>query len=1256
MSRSELGCLAVFLVFLCVALAVWQLVEVIRRSSRHALLERMLRFTQGELEKAQADIRALKAELAGLRGSALESTVPADLRSPLLASASEPLPPAAPPLPEPVPPRADPGPPRTESVSPKPVPVPPPPTIRHPVIPDPAATPSAPTRRPVITLPPVDPEPPSTPFDWESLIGVKLFSWIAGIFLFIAAILFVVYGVENGWITPPVQMTLVLALGVGLLVSSELERVRVFEVTAQAMAAAGVAILFVAFYGGTSGWKLIPGPVAFVFMAITAAVAVLLSIRRDSIFIALLGLLGGFATPALLSTGVDRAVGLFSYLLLLNLGLNFVAYRKNWPILKALSLALTALYQLGWVLKFLHESKLELALAIFLLFPVVTFGSILLARRRNPDTPEVFGRMSSLAALPPLLFALFLASVPAYGQHTGMLFGFTLIMAAGLAAVALYHGPEWLHPLGAASTLLVWIVWFSTSYASTAWPSLLVFLGLFLALYLGVPRLQARMIPKRPFLEGAQHAVLAAPLLLFAFPVLAAIEPAVCEPGLLFGVLAVFLVLLALHALRFEEGLVHFMACFFVLLTEALWSGRFLSPDNLIPALLIYGGFGLFYLGVPLLAQARGRELRPQGSGAILAFTSLLLLFFLAVGPIARVSLWALAVMVGILNLGLLYEASCGHRPVLALLGLFTSWILLGVWWLSAPLTQLLGPALVVLGGFAVMVVGGSFWLRARSPEGASGLSTRGLATHALFQGLVGHVFLFAVVAQPGLSMPPWPWLGVLLVLDLALGVAALSVRTGAVLVPAILLSQLLLLVWTLACTLPVTWHPVLVWTAAGLGGCGLLWAELARRRDVEESGFQWAAGLGLISAQIVLALFVLPSYPTLPSLPTLALAHTLLALGLLVLAWRSTRHGWVVALAFTGGAVAGAWRLGQVLHARPLWGAQLAMDLLLLALPTYLLLLTYPLALKERAEKTRLPFLAAVLGSLAFFFAGRSALTLAGLGGYIGALPVLQALLLVPHLLRLLRLEPVGRRDLGRLALVSGALLGFITVAIPLQLEKEWLTLGWALLGAALAWLYIRVPHKGILAWCGGLLAIVLVRLTFNPAMWDYHPRSAVPFLNWFLYTYLVAAACCFVAARILRERDDRFWERLPRLSTLFSIAGAVLLFWLVNIQIADLFSEGPALTFQFTGGGLAQQLAYTFGWALYALGLLIVGLIRHHRATRVTAIILLTATIAKAFLLDLAHLQGLYRVASFAGLAVCLGAVAVMLQKFVLKKGEPE
>jgi uncharacterized membrane protein len=119
-------------------------------------------------------------------------------------------------------------------------------------------------------------------------------------------------------------------------------------------------------------------------------------------------------------------------------------------------------------------------------------------------------------------------------------------------------------------------------------------------------------------------------------------------------------------------------------------------------------------------------------------------------------------------------------------------------------------------------------------------------------------------------------------------------------------------------------------------------------------------------------------------------------------------------------------------------------------------------------------------------------------------------------------------------------------------------------------------------------------------------------------------------------------------------AVFGAVLVFILLNIEIADFFSTGRFLTIDPLGGGLAQGLSYTIGWAMYGIGLLVAGLLLGSRPTRVAAIVLVTVTIAKAFLYDLRVLTGLYRVGAFVGLAVCLSLVAVMLQKFVLRTGE--
>lgn len=313
-----------------------------------------------------------------------------------------------------------------------------------------------------------------------------------------------------------------------------------------------------------------------------------------------------------------------------------------------------------------------------------------------------------------------------------------------------------------------------------------------------------------------------------------------------------------------------------------------------------------------------------------------------------------------------------------------------------------------------------------------------------------------------------------------------------------------------------------------------------------------------------------------------------------------------------------------------------------------YALYIAYPLILGARVKRALEPYLAAVVASVPFFFFTRDAMRDAELGHMIGVLPVAQALIMLVLLIRLLRIEPPTKRLLGRLALVAATALAFVTVAVPLQLDKQWITIAWALEGAALVWLFRRIPHRGLLAWAGALLGVVFARLMLNPAVLSYHPVSETPILNWYLYTYLVSAIAFFAAAYFAPRE-------YAKAAGILNAAGTTLLFALLNIEIADFYSTGSTLTFNFLSSSLAQDLTYTIGWAMFAIAMLIAGIALSKRPARVAAIALLVVTIFKCFLHDLARLGGLYRIGSFLGLALALVMVSVLLQKFVLSRRLP-
>jgi uncharacterized membrane protein len=310
-------------------------------------------------------------------------------------------------------------------------------------------------------------------------------------------------------------------------------------------------------------------------------------------------------------------------------------------------------------------------------------------------------------------------------------------------------------------------------------------------------------------------------------------------------------------------------------------------------------------------------------------------------------------------------------------------------------------------------------------------------------------------------------------------------------------------------------------------------------------------------------------------------------------------------------------------------------------------------LVLGRRVRGERDPHIAAVLASVVFFFAARAALNAGSYGWGIGALPVVEGAIMALLLRQLLRIELPGARDLGRLALVAGAALAFVTVAIPLQLHRQWITIGWAFEGAALAWLFRRIPHRGLLHTAVALLAVVFARLALNPEILRYEPRGAFRIFNWYLYAYLICSVALLVAAWLFKGSDERLSGVGLRPSRILQAGAVILMFLLLNIEIADFYATGPAIMFRF-GVTVSQDLTYTIGWLVFGLTLLGACIYLHNRGGRVAALALIALTTFKCFLYDLGSLGGLYRVGSFVGLGLSLALVSLALQKFVLARPE--
>lgn len=233
-------------------------------------------------------------------------------------------------------------------------------------------------------------------------------------------------------------------------------------------------------------------------------------------------------------------------------------------------------------------------------------------------------------------------------------------------------------------------------------------------------------------------------------------------------------------------------------------------------------------------------------------------------------------------------------------------------------------------------------------------------------------------------------------------------------------------------------------------------------------------------------------------------------------------------------------------------------------------------------------------------------------------------------------------------LALFGGSALFFITLIMPIQFDRQWITIGWALEGTALIWLFHRVPHPGLRLLGVILLGTAFIRLALNQRVLSYWPRSEVPIFNWFLYAYGLTTLCLMAGARLLAPPRNLIGQfNAP--PVLYSLA-TLLAFLLLNIEIADFFSSGTYVTFQFSGN-LKRDMAYSLAWTTFAFLLFILGILKDIRYARYAGLGLLTITLLKIFLHDLWRLGGLYRIGSIVGLAVALILVSFIYQRFLAR-----
>ena len=176
---------------------------------------------------------------------------------------------------------------------------------------------------------------------WEFAVATN---WLLRLGIVIAVIgvgFFLKYSIEHGWIGPMARVTLSVITGVIMLAGGARLLEKPYLLLGQGLSGGGLAVLYFSMFAAFNFYHQIGMVAAFALMAVVTLTAGAMAVRFNSLLIAILGILGGYGTPIMLSTGTVNFPGLFGYLLLLGLGILGIARLRSWPLLNYLGMLLT---------------------------------------------------------------------------------------------------------------------------------------------------------------------------------------------------------------------------------------------------------------------------------------------------------------------------------------------------------------------------------------------------------------------------------------------------------------------------------------------------------------------------------------------------------------------------------------------------------------------------------------------------------------------------------------------------------------------------------------------------------------------------------------------------------------------------------------------------------------------------------------------------------------------------------------------------
>jgi uncharacterized membrane protein len=236
-----------------------------------------------------------------------------------------------------------------------------------------------PVNRPPVIQKPI--EPPKPGFfernpDLEKFIGENLANKIGIGVLVLGIGYFVKYAIDQNWIGIYGRVFIGILCG-GLLLGLAHWLRKSFAAFSSVLVGGGIAVLYLTIAIAFHEYQIFSQTLAFILMVIITGFTIVLAISYNRMELAVLAILGGFGSPFMVSTGEGNYVVLFTYIMILDVGMLVLAYYKKWNLVNIVAYAFTLLLFGSWMgTKFesSNDSMVQGALIFATLFYLIFFG------------------------------------------------------------------------------------------------------------------------------------------------------------------------------------------------------------------------------------------------------------------------------------------------------------------------------------------------------------------------------------------------------------------------------------------------------------------------------------------------------------------------------------------------------------------------------------------------------------------------------------------------------------------------------------------------------------------------------------------------------------------------------------------------------------------------------------------------------------------------------------------------------------------